>query len=101
MYRMPLYHFVTADLPSNSKAPEMDDANATKALAADAEWSGRDLSSGAGVDEEIMGAYISYLVSIGFLPPPNGKGDKELPASSISESQKSCLAAIGGRGAVN
>lgn len=98
---MPLYHFVTADLPSNTKAPEMDDTNAAKALAADAAWAGRDLSSGAGVNEEIMGAYISYLVSIGFLPPPDGKGNKELPASSLSEAQKSVLAAIGGRGSSN
>lgn len=45
---MPLYHFVTSDLPSNTKAPELDDANAVAALRADAAWSGINTSAGAG-----------------------------------------------------
>lgn len=35
---MPLYHFVTSDLPSNTKTPELDDAA----------WSGINASAGAG-----------------------------------------------------
>ncbi|OJJ79156.1 L-aminoadipate-semialdehyde dehydrogenase [Aspergillus glaucus CBS 516.65] len=45
---MPLYHFVTSDLPSNTKAPELDDANAAAALRADAAWSGINASAGTG-----------------------------------------------------
>lgn len=96
---MPLYHFVTADLPSNTKAPELDDTNAAAALRADAVWSQRDTSAGAGVSEDIMGVYLAYLVSIGFLPVPTTTGPRQLPQSKISEAQKNALSAVGGRGA--
>lgn len=67
---MPLYHFVTSDLPSNTKAPELDDTNAAAALRADAAWSGIDASAGAAVTEELVGLYASYLTKIGLLPTP-------------------------------
>ena len=35
---MPLYHLVTADLPSSTIAPELDDTNAGIAFASDAAW---------------------------------------------------------------
>ncbi|KAI5300585.1 large subunit of alpha-aminoadipate reductase [Ascosphaera pollenicola] len=96
---MPLYHFVTADLPANTRAPELDDTNAAAALRADAVWSQRDTSKGAGVNEDIMGVYLSYLVSIGYLPAPTSKGVRELPKSQTTEAQKNALAEVGGRGA--
>lgn len=107
---MPLYHFVTADLPSNTKAPELADANAAKALKADAAWSGTDASAGAGVTEELVGLYASYLSAVGFLPRPTesesesegGKDkDKEvrpLPRVEISQGQREAMAGVGGRG---
>lgn len=95
---MPLYHFVTADLPSNSKAPELDDTNAAAALRADAAWSGVDVSGGAGVTEELVGLYASYLVEIGFLPAPTIAGARPLPPTRISEEQKKTLLSVGGRG---
>jgi L-aminoadipate-semialdehyde dehydrogenase len=95
---MPLYHFVTADLPSSTKAPELDDSNAAAALKADVEWSGEDVSAGSGVTEEMMGVYLSYLVAVGFVPPPPSQESKALPAVKISESQKKALLNVGGRG---
>ncbi|KAJ5679318.1 hypothetical protein N7462_007562 [Penicillium macrosclerotiorum] len=95
---MPLYHFVTADLPSNTKAPELDDTNASAALKADATWSGIDVSAGAGVTEELVGLYASYLVATGFLPAPTVAGARPLPAAGITEEQKKTLMNIGGRG---
>lgn len=97
---MPLYHFVTADLPTNTKAPELDDTNAAAALRADAAWSGIDASAGCGVTEDLMGLYLAYLVTIGFLPPPPqaDTAAKKLPTITVTEEQKKTLANIGGRG---
>ena len=95
---MPLYHFVTADLPSNTKAPELDDSNAAAALKSDAQWSGLDASAGTGVTEDLMGVYLSYLHAIGFLPTPTGKAEKTLPETTLSDAQKAALANVGGRG---
>ncbi|KAL4908200.1 hypothetical protein BDW74DRAFT_98235 [Aspergillus multicolor] len=95
---MPLYHFVTADLPSNTKAPELDDVHAAASLRADAKWSGVDVSAGAGVTEELVGLYTSYLVSVGFLPAPTESGARPLPAVSITSDQREAMAGVGGRG---
>ncbi|KAI5293620.1 large subunit of alpha-aminoadipate reductase [Ascosphaera acerosa] len=91
---MPLYHFVTADLPANTRAPELDDSNAAAALRADAS----DQPCAAGVTEDIMGIYLRYLVSIGFLPAPQAKGARELPSLSLSDAQRDALKQVGGRG---
>lgn len=97
---MPLYHFVTADLPSNTKAPELDDSNAAAALRTDAAWSGVDASAGSGVTEDLVGLYCSYLVNVGFLPAPNAGSTetRRLPEATISEDQKKALQSVGGRG---
>jgi L-aminoadipate-semialdehyde dehydrogenase len=47
-----------------------------------------------------MGRYLSYLVGIGFLQLPPGKGRKSLPETSISPEQKIALLRVGGRGAL-
>ncbi|KAJ6015120.1 hypothetical protein N7540_009711, partial [Penicillium herquei] len=95
---MPLYHFVTSDLPSNTKAPELSDTNAAAALKADAVWTGVDASAGAGVTEELVGLYASYLVQTGFLPAPTIAGARPLPVARITEEQKQTLLNVGGRG---
>lgn len=96
---MPLYHFVTADLPSNTKAPELDDTHAAFALRADAAWSGIDASTGAGVTEDLVGLYCSYLAEVGFLPKPTvSAAPRQLPAARLSEDQKKALLSVGGRG---
>ncbi|KAK7049302.1 large subunit of alpha-aminoadipate reductase [Paramarasmius palmivorus] len=68
----PLLHFVLDDLPTSTKAPELDDSNTRKLL-------GRE--DGVTVDEELMGKYLSWLVRAGFLPSPENvaNAQKKLP----------------------
>lgn len=96
---MPLFTFVANDLPSNTRAPELDDTNAEKALYADREWSGEDVSEGSGVTKNTIGIYLAYLVGIGFLPSPTKTPLKALPRINITSVQKEALSNVGGRGA--
>ena len=109
LHRLPLYHFVTADLPSSTKSPELDDANAITALQADYQSTGRDSSGGSAVGVQVMGRYLAYLIAVGFLPKPpmrkEGKSSKsereetiELEAFVLGEGQKEALGKVGGRG---
>ena len=95
---LPLYDMVTSDLPTSTKAPELDDSNATALLAIDAQATGEDVSSGAAVTEDTVGVYLSFLVATGFLRPPHRKGSKALPNMTLSEEQQEDLATVGGRG---
>jgi L-2-aminoadipate reductase len=96
---MPLFTFVVNDLPSNTRAPELDDRNAEKALYADREWSREDVSEGSGVTKNTIGIYLAYLVAIGFLPSPTKTPLKALPEVKIASSQTEALSNVGGRGA--
>jgi L-aminoadipate-semialdehyde dehydrogenase len=97
---MPLYHFATTDLPGDTIAPEMSDLNAAAALRADAAFTGEDLSAGSSPTINVLGNYIAYLTSIGFLPKAEGAGTSKLPGLKISEDQKAALLRVGGRGAL-
>lgn len=99
---MPLYHFVTSDLPSNTKAPELDNTNAVTVLRRDAQVSRtQDFSAGVSVTEEVMGVYLAYLVGVGYLPPPSEhSGVRSLPGVQITTEQKGALSKVGGRGAL-
>lgn len=100
----PLLHFVLDNLPQSTKAPELEDFNATESLKKDVEWTREDKSGGMSVSVETMGIYLGYLVSLGFLPAPMLEGVNEerlaLPHIHISETQRECLAEVGGRGAL-
>ncbi|KAF8899770.1 hypothetical protein CPB84DRAFT_1815576 [Gymnopilus junonius] len=61
----PLLHFVLDDLPTSTKAPELDDSNTVALLRQD----GGELSST--VDDSLMGLYLAWLVGAGFLPLPS------------------------------
>ncbi|KAF3914241.1 hypothetical protein AA313_de0204571 [Arthrobotrys entomopaga] len=92
----PLLHFVCDNLPQSTKAPELDDSNARKALERyDKKW-----MEGSGVDEGLMGVYLAYLVQIGFLEAPQGKKGKELPKVEVGERSMKRMKEIGGRGAI-
>lgn len=98
--RMGLFDFVINDLPANTRAPELDDTNTRKALYADYEQTGEDVSAGTGVTEATIGRYLAYLVAIGFLPPPPPTAGKTtLPGITLPEEQRRALAGVGGRGA--
>lgn len=94
---LPLYHMVTTSLPEDSKAPQLDDKNAADVLKKDAKSTGEDLSAGSGVTEDAVGAYLAYLIALGFVPKPTKEG-KKLPDINISVEQKEALASVGGRG---
>jgi L-aminoadipate-semialdehyde dehydrogenase len=100
---MPLFTFVANDLPSNTRAPELDDSNAEEALYADSEWTGEDVSAGSGVTKNLIGLYLAYLVEVGFMPKPEGtekKMKKRLPSLQMSEAQRQALSTVGGRGGI-
>lgn len=95
---LPLFHFVTGDLPANTIAPELDDRNAAESLRKDAKITGEDLSAGGRVDVDIIGRYLAFLVEIGFLPPPDKQGERALPKAELSEERRKAMGSIGGRG---
>lgn len=90
--------FVLEDLPSSTKAPELDDQNTVAALKKYAGWTKEDMSSGTGVFVDTMGIYLAYLIAIGFMPAPEKKGEKELPNITLTEEARQSLKAVGGRG---
>jgi L-aminoadipate-semialdehyde dehydrogenase len=94
---LPLYHFVTGDLPADTKAPELDDTNAAEALKKDQAWTGQDWSGGAAVTEETVGVYISYLIELGFMPRPEQKGVRELVMSKLTDAMREGMKLVGGR----
>ncbi|KAF1991523.1 alpha-aminoadipate reductase [Aulographum hederae CBS 113979] len=98
---LPLFHMVTANLPDESQAPELDDANAVEVLKKDGVQDVEGLG-GRGVTEEIVGAYLAFLVAIGFIPaPPATTTGRVLPEVMLSERQREAMGKIGGRGAGN
>jgi len=70
----PLLHFVLDNLPQDTKAPELDDANTRELLKTDKRFTGEDLSHGAGVDISTLSNYLSFLVAVGFLEKPQKAG---------------------------
>jgi L-2-aminoadipate reductase len=98
---MPLYHFAATDLPGDTIALEMSDLKTARALRVDAAFTGEDLSVGLGPTTKIMGNYLAYLVTIGFLPKPDATaGELKLAEMEISEEQKAALLRVGGRGSL-
>ncbi|EOD47355.1 l-aminoadipate-semialdehyde dehydrogenase large subunit [Neofusicoccum parvum] len=95
---LPLFHFVTGNLPADTIAPELDDSQAAAALRADAKWTGEDVSAGSAVTVETLGTYLAYLIATDFLPPPTKLGSRDLPACELSAERKAALGKIGGRG---
>ncbi|POR34804.1 L-aminoadipate-semialdehyde dehydrogenase [Tolypocladium paradoxum] len=78
---LPLFHFVVGDLPADTIAPELDDANTAAALRLYATGFGEedDPLAASAVSIQTLGTYLAYLVAVGFLPPPAEKGERQLP----------------------
>lgn len=72
----PLLHFVLDDLPTSTKSAELDDSN-TQAILNLSGSEERRLPTT--VDEQLLERYLSWLVSVGFLPPPSNISQKPLP----------------------
>lgn len=96
---MPLFHMATSNLPSTTRAPELDDRNAVAVLRADADrWTGIDDSAGDGITREDLGRYFRFLAEIKFMPWPTGRG-RELPPINPDVAQAQAQWGVGGRGA--
>ncbi|RYP92593.1 hypothetical protein DL770_001235 [Monosporascus sp. CRB-9-2] len=95
---MPLFHMATSNLPSTTRAPELDDRNAVAVLKADADrWTGVDDSAGEGITREDIGRYLRFLAEIKFMPWPTGRG-RELPPIAADIAQAQAQWGVGGRG---
>ena len=95
---MPLFHMATNNLPTTTRAPELDDRNAVAILKADADkWTGVDDSSGEGISREAVGRFLRYLAETNFLPWPTRQG-RELPAIKAGVVEAQAKWGVGGRG---
>jgi L-aminoadipate-semialdehyde dehydrogenase len=95
---MPLLHMATNNLPTTTRAPELDDRNAVVCLKADAErWTGVDDSAGEGISREVVGRFLRYLAETNFLAWPTKKG-RELPAVGEGVVEAQAKWGVGGRG---
>ena len=79
----PLLHFVLDDLPTSTKAPELDDSNTSALL------DPHPSDTPSTVSDDLMGLYLAWLVGAGFLPPPSlQQKKKDLPTLSSNSIQK-------------
>jgi len=85
----PLLHFVLDDLPTSTKAAELDDTN-TVALLKSAQQ-----PEGVTVDDEQMGRYLAWLIAAGFLEAPPRQGEEGVKALPQLELQVGGARAIG------
>ena len=98
---LPLFHFVVGDLPANTIAPELNDANAAASVQRydGVSDSQADPLAASAIGVETLGMYLAYLVAIGFLPRPTAKGERELPALDEARLQELMAGGLGGRSA--
>lgn len=68
----PLLHFVLDDLPTSTKAPELDDTNTVALLA-----QSHNPTTTSTVSDELMGLYLAWLVGAAFLPGPGPSGSRK------------------------
>jgi len=94
---LPLFHFVTGDLPANTVAPELDDSNAAAALKAYSKQ--EDPLAASVIDVPTIGSYLAYLVATGFMPGPQEKGQRELPKLDEGRLRALTSGTLGGRSA--
>ncbi|BGP19523.1 hypothetical protein JCM10213_000122 [Rhodosporidiobolus nylandii] len=66
----PLLHFVLDDLPTSTKAAELDDSNTVALL----KRAGQ--PEAVTVDDEQMGRYLAWLIAAGFLDQPDRAGEQ-------------------------
>lgn len=69
----PLLHMVLDDLPTSTKAAELDDANTNAMLKRAGEV------QAVTIDDQQTGLYLAWLVAAGFLDAPTGENRTPLP----------------------
>ncbi|GAA5913658.1 hypothetical protein JCM8208_005894 [Rhodotorula glutinis] len=85
----PLLHFVLDDLPTSTKAAELDDTNTVALLRAAQQ------PEGVTVDDEQMGRYLAWLIAAGFLEAPPRQGEEGVRPLPELELQVGGARAIG------
>ncbi|TPX13456.1 uncharacterized protein E0L32_006186 [Thyridium curvatum] len=93
---LPLFHFVVGNLPADSLAPELDDANADRALRA-LGFDPRNLKDVA-VTPEAVGHYLAFLTATGFLPRPEAAGRRAIPENGFDVRALEALDGASARG---
>ena len=91
----PLLHFVLDDLPTSTRAPELDDTAMRAVLAGTGVPEQRRNGT---VDEELMGRYLAWLVDAEFLPPPaptEGGAERGLRLPKLVHAPGTVLKAVG------
>lgn len=76
---LPLFHFVTGNLPADTVARKLDDTNAAASLKLYDQKNAENPLAGNVMKVDTIGMYVAYLVAAGFLPAPTEKGERELP----------------------
>lgn len=90
---LPLFDWVTADLPSDTKSRDLDNTNAQAVLKAHGI---NEKSCQVQVTQETVGAYLAFMAEIGFINGPQGaKEGMNLPAIGIGEEQRRALKMVG------
>ncbi|CAG8432975.1 11036_t:CDS:10 [Diversispora eburnea] len=64
----PLLHFVLDDLPTTTKAPQLNNSNTIEVVGMECEP----------ISERLMGIYLGYLVKVGFLDKPDLRGGSRI-----------------------
>lgn len=90
---LPLFDWVTGDLPSDTKSRDLDNSNSQIVLRANG-VDGRDCQ--VKVTQEVVGAYLAFMAEIGFIGRPEGaKEGIHLPTIGIGETQREALKMVG------
>ena len=91
----PLLHFVLDDLPTSTKAPELDDAGMRAVLRGAGAGAGEGAVRESGtVDDALMGRYLAWLVDAEFLPRPTEEApERALP--TLAHAPGTVLKAVG------
>ena len=91
---LPLFDWVTDNLPRDTVSRTLSDTNAQRVLQADDVQYNAEKESH--VTQETVGMYLAFMAAVGFIDAPSGgeKG-KELPKVDIGEVQKKALEKVG------
>jgi len=88
---LPLFDWVTDNLPTETVSRALSDTNAEQVLRTDNPT--YSLHKNSQVTQETIGIYLSFMSAIGFIhPPPKGSA---LPPVEIGDEQKEALKSVG------
>ena len=95
---LPLFDWVTTDLPSSTQSRTLDDSNVQKVVRQD-DPTYPFIERGR-VDTETVGVYLSFMRGVGFIEGPVGEAEgkvKKLPRVEMSEEMMRAWRGRGGR----